>query len=958
MKTPTKATLASTLLAAFAAAQVALCAPSPQFMPTGSMNDTRVQHAISLLANGSALVIGGENSTAHLDTAERYDPVSGTFSYVGPMSTPRYGPGAITLLDGRVLVAGGHAGGDHLASAEIFDPTLGVFVPTGSMSAGRSFFAATRLADGRVLVSGGHVLTTPTFSTATAEVYDPSTGTWSLVGNMTVPRLAPELGLLADGRVLVAGGSGGAPAWDALASAEIFDPVTATFSAVNSMATPRTSFSAVVLPTGKVLVCGGGFGFYSAAGTAEVFDPATGQWSLAGNMNKPRIGHNATLLSDGKVLVTGGRLSAAVVATANAEIYDPSTGIFLDIGEMHDARWQHKSMLLPDGRVLIVGGVVSDEAGVHSTAHAELFVPAPTPPPCASPNGTWTTQAPVPIGSKSFGATEAAGKLYTVGGAGTRFTCNYLRSNQAYDPVANSWSAKAPMPTARESLGVVTINGIIYAVGGGTGCGVFTAVLEAYDPVSDSWTTKAPTPAPRSGPAVGAANGILYVAGGWNNGHFTTLFAYDPATDTWSTKAPMPSQRGAHVGGVVNGIFYVVGGYDPSIGAVDGKVLAYDVVTDTWTTKASMLTPRSYHTISVVNGILYAIGGYNGIGYVATVEAYDPVTDTWTAVTPMPTARAGAASAAVNGVIYVVAGEDSVVSPFRVNEAFTPCAIAQPVNNPPVVICKNVTVTAAANCSAVASVNDGSFDPDGDAITITQSPAGPYPLGATSVTLTVTDSHGVSSSCGATVTVVDSTAPAIACPQNISIGCSTDKLVPVSFSVTASDSCDSSPSVNCSPASGSGFPVGTTTVNCVATDASGNQSQCSFTVTRAALGFSGFAAPIGSADGSGGSFANPLRTFKMGSTIPVKYTASCEGSPVLTGANTLQAIKYSDATTSDTPIDATPQNSATSGNQFRLTDAQWQFNLDTKATGMRVGIWQLLVTLSDGSRHRVWIQLK
>ena len=206
--------------------------------------------------------------------------------------------------------------------------------------------------------------------------------------------------------------------------------------------------------------------------------------------------------------------------------------------------------------------------------------------------------------------------------------------------------------------------------------------------------------------------------------------------------------------------------------------------------------------------------------------------------------------------------------------------------------------------------------------------------------------------------VLDTTPPAISCPANITLACSVDKLVPVTFSVTATDDTNPSPTVTCTPPSGSVFPVGTTTVNCTATDASGNQSHCAFTVTRAPLSFTGFLTPIGGADATGGSFANPIRTFKMGSTIPVKFTASCSGSPVASGVHRLKAIKYTDATTSDSPIDATPQDAATSGNQFRLTDGQWHFNLDTKGTGLSTGLWQLIATLSDGSQHSVWIQLK
>jgi hypothetical protein len=129
-------------------------------------------------------------------------------------------------------------------------------------------------------------------------------------------------------------------------------------------------------------------------------------------------------------------------------------------------------------------------------------------------------------------------------------------------------------------------------------------------------------------------------------------------------------------------------------------------------------------------------------------------------------------------------------------------------------------------------------------------------------------------------------------------------------------------------------------------------------VPRPPLGFTGFLAPIGGADASGGSFAQPLQTFKAGSTIPVKFQISRGQTAVVTGVHRLQAVKYSDATTGATPIDATPQGAKTSGNQFVLNGGEWHFNLDTKATGITKGIWQLVALLSDGTEHRVWIQVK
>ncbi|MFL6216148.1 MAG: HYR domain-containing protein [Blastocatellia bacterium] len=154
------------------------------------------------------------------------------------------------------------------------------------------------------------------------------------------------------------------------------------------------------------------------------------------------------------------------------------------------------------------------------------------------------------------------------------------------------------------------------------------------------------------------------------------------------------------------------------------------------------------------------------------------------------------------------------------------------VNQVPVAQCKNVTVSADANCVANASVNDGSFDADGDALTITQSPSGPYQKGTTSVLLTVRDPRGATSQCTATVTVVDTTPPSITCPgnivQNTDPGLCSAR---VSYSSpVVSDNCPGVGAPSCSPPSGSVFAKGTTSVNCSVADASGNTATCSFTV--------------------------------------------------------------------------------------------------------------------------------
>ncbi len=124
------------------------------------------------------------------------------------------------------------------------------------------------------------------------------------------------------------------------------------------------------------------------------------------------------------------------------------------------------------------------------------------------------------------------------------------------------------------------------------------------------------------------------------------------------------------------------------------------------------------------------------------------------------------------------------------------------------------------------------------------------------------------------------------------------------------------------------------------------------------LTFVGFLPPIGGSvtNGNGGSYADPVRAYKLNSTIPVKFTLTNNGAPWLTGIHTLQAAKFSNATTSEQAIDVTPTDAATAGNQFRLTGGEWHFNLSTK--GLSAGTWKLIATLADGTQHEVWIAIK
>lgn len=315
------------------------------------------------------------------------------FSATGTASVGRSAHIAIGLTDGRVLIAGGVNGITRLATAELFNPATGAWSLTaGGMAFARVGHAAVRLADGRVLVVGGtsinHCTDVQVQTSTSAEIYDPATGVWSRTGDMRVQRNSPTAVLLADGRVLVAGG--GNRCGVVHASAEIYNPATGTWSATGSMSAARQSAAGVLLADGRVLVAGGISGppLFGSLASAEIYDPATGAtgaWTPTGSMRDPRIWTSADMsppdglvrLADGRVLTAGGVNACYQVCTAihltSAEIYDPAAGAWSAVGAMGAARTRHRLNVLPSGHVLALGG---QDVGQAPIGGAELFDPA------------------------------------------------------------------------------------------------------------------------------------------------------------------------------------------------------------------------------------------------------------------------------------------------------------------------------------------------------------------------------------------------------------------------------------------------------------------------------------------------------------------------------------------------------------------------------------------------------
>lgn len=362
---------------------------------TGDMNVPRWGNAATLLASGKVLVTGGCSlftppnvCSQYASAPELYDPATGTWTATTPMVQVRGQHTATLMQDGRVLVAGGGTDTEGcFASAEIFDPNTELWVETGAMSTPRCGHHAALIQRGpnagMVMVFSGSTVCGACQPVTTAELYDPTTGTWKSTGSLAMGRFwsvssdTPSPGL-ADGNIMVIGGLTCCP-YTEVNEAEIYDVLTGEWNPTSDKVT-RAVDRGVTLQDGTVLVTGGWTGTEpnnQGVPDTEMFNASGKVWSGTGPMSIDRFDHTLTTLASGQVLVAGGCDGGWSVCNLlkTTELYDSFSGAWFLTGSMKFARSSHHATLLSDGKLLVSGGY--DPYHTRGISTAELFAPPP-----------------------------------------------------------------------------------------------------------------------------------------------------------------------------------------------------------------------------------------------------------------------------------------------------------------------------------------------------------------------------------------------------------------------------------------------------------------------------------------------------------------------------------------------------------------------------------------------------
>ncbi len=291
---------------------------SPPFPLAGKLFASRAFHDAVRRSDGAVFLVGGDVA----GSIELYDPSKGVRGECRTLGVllhgPRFGLTATLLPDGRIFIAGGaFANQKPTAKTEIFDPKTNKSVAGPDLSEPRLSHTATLLVDGRVLIAGG-------VGRRSTDLFDPKAMKLVRGPDLTTVRDDHRATRLSDGRVLITAGQDEKARVQA--SAEIFDPLTLRCRATGSLAVARADHCQVLLADGRVVVLGGesddGHDDDEILASVEVFDPLSLTFSKSKSLAVARDDAAAVVLPDQRVLVVGGQTTGDV-AVSSVEFLKP-----------------------------------------------------------------------------------------------------------------------------------------------------------------------------------------------------------------------------------------------------------------------------------------------------------------------------------------------------------------------------------------------------------------------------------------------------------------------------------------------------------------------------------------------------------------------------------------------------------------------------------------------------------
>ncbi len=344
---------------------------------TGSLSEPKRTGVLVTLPNQTAIYVGGADASgAPLAVCELYDPATAVWTLAAPMQIGRERHTVTQLSNGRLVVIGGNTSMEYdnsvpTGSIEIYDYTTNTWSNGGSLSVARQNHTATLLTDGTILVTGGYdgreVLTS-------CEIYDPSTQTCHIAAPMLLARHDHSATLLPDGRVLVAGGRDGGSGSDYFNESEIFDPSTNTWRVTGNMNQSRIKGSLVTFSDGTVLASGGRNTPSTCAPGSEILLGDYTTWTSTSPMMEPATWNGSTLLPGDRFLVTGGLIddvtgtSFTGLMTPTCEWYDKPNERWFFAPQLNILRSYHGQCYihqtvndnLPQDMILVAAGIIGD----------------------------------------------------------------------------------------------------------------------------------------------------------------------------------------------------------------------------------------------------------------------------------------------------------------------------------------------------------------------------------------------------------------------------------------------------------------------------------------------------------------------------------------------------------------------------------------------------------------------